>query len=927
LAVLFDRLPQCPLSPAGTDVAMARSAMFTGRSARHALAPSLAFLLAAMVGCGADDPGTAVTEDAPAEEVGVSAQDLKLSGTDPISSGQDFSCALLEGGLVKCWGSNGNGQLGLGDRLSRGSVASEMGNGLTAVNLGLGRTAKMVRAGFGHACALLDNNQVKCWGSNGNGQLGLGDRLPRGVDAGQMGDNLPYVNLGAGRTAKAIAVGSAQTCVILDTDKVKCWGFNGGALGLGDVFERGSSPADMGDNLPTVALGQDLTAKAIGVGDSFACALLSNDQVKCWGINANGRVGIGSPIVVGDGPNEMGDNLPVVALGTNLKAKSLAVGATSACVVLQGSNQVKCWGKNTSGMLGLGHTNDIGNGPDQMGDHLPTVLLGAGHSALSVSVGLSATCVRLETKDVKCWGEAGNGQLGQGDTLDRGDGPSELGDQLLPIQLGTTPSNTPHKAESISVGHGSVCATLSTRQAKCWGSNVDGQLGLGSSVTSPRGDGPNEMGNNLNPLNLGSRASQAVTVGDGYSCALLSNGGLKCWGLNVDGQLGIGSANNRGDQAGELGENLPFVNLGSGLTVKAVSALSNHTCAILSNDGVKCWGSNQAGQLGLGNTASRGTSANEMGDLLPFVDLGAGRTARGIGVGRFFSCALLDNAQVKCWGKNDQGQLGLGDTQNRGDSPGEMATLPAVNGGGPATLLAVGPNHACAILEDNRLKCWGSNGAGQLGLGDIAARGDQLNEMGTALPAVNLGTGRTAKAVSLGGSHSCAWLDNNQIKCWGSNASGVLGLSVGHGLPANSALGDASGEMGDALPTVSLGAGRTARSVVATSFSTCAVLDTQQLKCWGQNVDAALGLGDAANRGDAPNEMGDFLPTLFFGPGRQVKSLAGTTHACALLNSNEVKCWGKNSSGQLGVGSTANRGGSRSDAVSGYTAVDLGVEN
>src|SRR5205823_3943102 len=141
--------------------------------------------------------------------------------------------------------------------------------------------------------------------------------------------------------------------------------------------------------------------------------------------------------------------------------------------------------------------------------------------------------------------------------------------------------------------------------------------------------------------------------------------------------------------------------------------------ALLSNGAVKCWGRNDGGQLGLGDTVDRGDGAGEMGDSLPAVDLGTGRTAVAISAGDFFTCALLDNASVKCWGANSEGQLGLGDTSARGDDPGEMGdSLPAVDLGTGRTAVAIdsGNIHTCALLDDTSVKCWGQNLSGQLGL-------------------------------------------------------------------------------------------------------------------------------------------------------------------------------------------------------------------
>ncbi|KAJ1490359.1 hypothetical protein T484DRAFT_1935230, partial [Baffinella frigidus] len=213
---------------------------------------------------------------------------------------------------------------------------------------------------------------------------------------------------------------------------------------------------------------------------------------------------------------------------------------------------------------------------------------------------------------------------------------------------------------------------------KCWGWNINGQLGQGD--TSTRGDGANEMGTNLPSVDLGpGRTAVAVAAGPHTSCALLDDATLKCWGYNGAGNLGLGDTSNRGDDANEMGANLPAVDLGSGRTAVAIGVGSRHTCALLDDATIKCWGHNDCGQLGLGDTKNRGDDANEMGTNLASVDLGAGRTAVAVSAGNKHTCALLDDATVKCWGWNIYGQLGLGHTENQGVNANEMGdNFPAV---------------------------------------------------------------------------------------------------------------------------------------------------------------------------------------------------------------------------------------------------------
>ncbi|HMQ28687.1 MAG TPA: hypothetical protein PKA98_22055, partial [Acidimicrobiales bacterium] len=208
---------------------------------------------------------------------------------------------------------------------------------------------------------------------------------------------------------------------------------------------------------------------------------------------------------------------------------------------------------------------------------------------------------------------------------------------------------------------------------------------------------------------------------------------------------------------------------GSPAAFRGLTAGAAHTCAIVTTSGqVKCWGENADGRLGLGDTADRGDDAGEMGASLPSVDLGTGRTATALAAGEFHTCALLDNSRVKCWGANFGGQLGLGDTDPRGDGPGEMGdSLPTVDlgAGRTATAITAGRAHTCALLDNATVKCWGLNTGGELGLGDNNHRGDAPGEMGNALPVVSLGSGRTATTITSGYTHTCARLDNATLKC------------------------------------------------------------------------------------------------------------------------------------------------------------------
>ena len=420
--------------------------------------------------------------------------------------------------------------------------------------------------------------------------------------------------------------------------------------------------------------------------------------------------------------------------------------------------------------------------------------------------------------------------------------------------------------------------------------------------------------------------SRYLDAGESHTCVVLNGGELKCFGSNAAGQIGSGGTATLGDSTAEMGDALVAVSLGTGRTVRSVSTGTIHTCALLDNGTVKCFGEGDNGRLGYGSTSDIGRTSFAMGDALPAVDLGTGRTATLLATGAAHTCALLDNGSVKCWGLNDDGQLGVGDTDARGDGAGEMGdALPAVSlglaSGVSVTGIAAGDAHTCVLLSNGAVKCWGSGANGRLGSGDENSRGDEAGEMGAVLAAVDLGSGRTAKALSAGGSHTCAIRDTNDVVCWGVGATGRLGIG------SEDDIGDAVGEMGDSLIPVALGTGRTAVALSAGRIHTCALLDGSELKCWGGGSNGRLGSGGQDNLGDQPGELGDSLSAIALGTGRTARAVvASIAHTCVVLDTFALKCFGLGTSGRLGSGGTSTLGDAGAEMGDNLLAVNLGTD-
>lgn len=358
---------------------------------------------------------------------------------------------------------------------------------------------------------------------------------------------------------------------------------------------------------------------------------------------------------------------------------------------------------------------------------------------------------------------------------------------------------------------------------RCFGEGMYGKLGYGNTDNIGDDEAPASAG----IVEVGGKTVE-VSVGFMHTCALLTGGRVRCWGWGRNGRLGYGSTNDIGDD--EIPARAGDVPLGS--ASKDVCAGDSHSCAVLENGAVRCWGEGRNGRLGYGST-------NDIGDdETPATagDVVVGGRATRVFCGGQHTCALMETGALRCWGSNFAGQLGYGHMDDIGDdeAPATAGDMPV---GGRILDVGLGAVHTCVLLEGGRLRCWGDGDRGRLGTGSTDDLGDQPGE----LPVADVKLSGPAVALSVGDSHACAVLVGGHLQCFGDNIYGRLGY--GH-----------TEIIGDDETPASTGTlpfeEESFVSVAAGGAHTCAVTTTGRLRCFGHGAVGQIGQGNQDDVGD-----------------------------------------------------------------------------
>ncbi len=700
----------------------------------------------------------------------------------------------------------------------------------------------------------------------------------------------------------AVSVGRNHSCHVVEDGTAYCWGRNNvGQLGDGSSVDR----------LLPVTVSGGITFADISASGDLTCGLSTEGTPYCWGINSVGTLGNGTTV----------NSQTPTAVSGGAPFASIDVGDRHVCGVLTGG-EVLCWGENSRGQLGT--TNFETCGPDAMSCSTVPALVDGATTYTEVAVGFWHTCGLADSGDAYCWGDNSFGQLGNGTNGAGGATPVLVSGGLTFTDLAGGSSHN--------------CGLTEDGSAYCWGYNVSGQLGNGTTAGSTV---PVPVAGGLTFERIFSNSENLIL---GTTCGITDSGETYCWGSNASGQLGTSTS----DTCGSFGScSLTPVQMAADLEFTGISISTEHACGVDADGVTYCWGSKGDGRLGDGSTIDEHTPAPVAGGIT-FAEISAGKW--------YHTCGLADDGTAYCWGDNRYGQLGDG-TNNSTD-------VPVAVQGGPYTSIAGGGYYNCATDTAEQAFCWGENADGQLGDGTLIDRntptlvtggltwawveptwyyvaaesndstgayyfwgaGDPNTDAAQNPTPINVGMEGFVD-VAPGYSHTCYLSPANEAFCRGTNSYGELGdgtntyksepVMVQGGYPftmldagtdATCGLttggdifcwgGNSAGQLGDGTLTdqnvpVLVQGGHTFVDLTVGNGYACGITTDASAYCWGHNGEGRLGDGTETNR-SAPTEV--------IGGHSWLKLSAAGFHTCGITTTNETYCWGNGDSGELGTG-------------------------
>lgn len=609
-------------------------------------------------------------------------------------------------------------------------------------------------------------------------------------------------------------------------------------------------------------------------GEGYVCAQSQDNLIKCWGENYNNRFRLETPTkVIGDSFGEANKAFHVCHISLEeKKTETLVVkqaGENKGCNSHGGFYHYSGVDKNNNGtvlddptwnssfcnteditymvapskelepgpicpaggftvMIGEDENGDGTLATDEMGEYLQASQFGE-LKVKDLFMNDHSGCVHYENGSVACWNSQSDLSISDMNVIDFGQD---------------------RKVTRFSASYNHYCAVLEDGALKCWGENTYNQLGydFDEDLSLPI-EQSIDLGHDDNGLQY---SVKSVLAGSGFTCALLHDGNVKCWGsryhprsLGYDKGRYVDTNHHDADEEdNEMGNNLPVINLGTDKVATRLFKGQESICAQLNTNEVKCWGLNEDAQLGLGRAdkgvGDRGVSTNirfchkkaysfifEQETNTEKEDCELGETQWRFGADENDNGAIDDGEWTRGWRKacNIEGQpiifnvssLPIGsehcseyggihiesgiDYNNDGAFNLEMGDeLPPLDFGSLAEVKDLSIfDHGCVLLDDSTFKCWGDNSSGALGVEENIVWGDNLGETPATIASPNMGTDRTVKQMVLSWGLTCVLLDNTDVKCWGNEDNdGVLGNPLFH----NMEIGNDENEMGDNLPPV-----------------------------------------------------------------------------------------------------------------------------
>ncbi|WP_374028871.1 hypothetical protein [Bdellovibrio bacteriovorus] len=640
-----------------------------------------------------------------------------------------------------------------------------------------------------HSCAILSDGFIRCWGFNTTGALGTGD--------GNFRDVAALVTVSGNPTFASVETGVDHTCAITTLGALYCWGTNATKqLGDGTNTQRASPVlADASNQYVMVSLGYQHT-----------CGITTANKLRCWGSNMFGQIGTGTT----------GGTINPTEIDSANNYKYVAARNESTCAITT-THKLRCWGHNGSNQLGIsGATFNAPQDVDAATDY-SSIALGSNHA-----------CAITMAGQLKCWGTNSWGQVGDGTNITKTT-PTVVSssETFVSVSVNTDSNATPR---------GTTCAITTAKALYCFGHSTHGQVADGTASTR-----------RTPTLSDAGTSYDLISLGAGRVCGVTTSGYLRCWGnFAFDGSgnpqynaLGAGHGSGFFSRWGELFKDYSF----DSLSFAGIMHDDTMACGI-SNKKLYCWGTAEV--LGDGSTAI----VRRPAPVLLDPDTNYSQVASRHGADH---CAITESGDLKCWGRNQYGELGSASVPTLSSTP--RVNVPTLADPGYKYIhVSMETSATCGITTTGDLRCAGVNSNGQLGDGTT-----------TASPTFKtIDSGTKYKTVERGYAHTCGITTAGVLKCWGANGNGHLGIGS-----TTSASSPIEVDPGVAYKSISLGA-----------TYTCGVTTAGKAKCWGASTD--VGNGSSGNVTS---------PYLIDGGNDYLSVFAGTDFACGILTSYAVKCW------------------------------------